>query len=210
MMSKDLHPNLRATLEFGPLIAFVVAYLIWRNQIFVIGSVEYTGFVVVIAAFVPVFLLAIGALWLLSGHVARMQVGSAILVLLFGGLTVWLNDPTVFKMKPTAIYLALALILGIGLALGQSWLQFMMEDMIPLKHKGWMILTRRVMVLFVLSAAANELVWRTQSEAFWVIFETLVMPVVVILFFVLQIRLVADYATLKPKKKKRGSREKGG
>jgi hypothetical protein len=86
------------------------------------------------------------------------------MVLVFGGLSVWLNDPRLFKMKPTAVYLLLAVILGIGLLRGRFWLQYMMEDMLPLKQKGWMILTKRVTVLFLLSAAANELVWRTQSE----------------------------------------------
>jgi len=126
-----------------------------------------------------------------------------LMLLVFGGLSIWLNDPRFFKMKPTVIYLALALILGIGLLRGQSWLKYILEDMIPLRPKGWMILTKRVLVLFVLSAAGNELVWRTQSEAFWVIFETFVMPVVVFGFFISQVGLFIEYVTLKPDKKKR-------
>ena len=189
-------------MEFGPTIGFVVAYLIFRNETFLIAGTEYTSFVAVTAAFIPVFLIAIGALWFLSGRVARIQVATAVMVLVFGGLSVWLNDPRLFKMKPTAIYLALDLILGIGLLRGQSWLKYIMEDMVPLKPKGWMILTKRVTVLFLLSAGANELVWRTQSEEFWVFFETLAMPVVVFVFFMTQIGLFVDYATLNPSKKK--------
>jgi len=202
MTTKPLHFGLKATLEIGPTIGFVVAYLIFRNETFLIAGTEYTSFVAVTAAFIPVFLIAIGALWFLSGRVARIQVATAVMVLVFGGLSVWLNDPRLFKMKPTAIYLALALILGIGLLRGQSWLKYIMEDMVPLKPKGWMILTKRVTVLFLLSAGANELVWRTQSEEFWVFFETLAMPVVVFVFFMTQIRLFVDYATLNPSKKK--------
>jgi intracellular septation protein len=202
MIPKPLHSGLKATLEFGPTIGFVAAYLILRNDTFLVSGTEYMGFVVVIAAFIPIFLVAIGALWFLSGTVSRIQVATAVMVLVFGGLSVWLNDPRLFKMKPTAIYLALSLILGIGLLRGQSWMEYIMEDMIPLKPKGWMILTKRVTVLFLLSAGANELVWRTQSETVWVIFETFAMPVVVFVFFMKQLGLFVDYATLKPAKKK--------
>lgn len=190
-------------LEFGPTLGFLVAYLIYRNDVFMIAGTQYTGFVAVTAAFIPIFVIAIGVLWLLSGEVSRIQVATAVMVLVFGGLSVWLNDPRFFKMKPTAVYLLLAVILGIGLLRGQSWLKFVLGDMIPMKSKGWMILTKRVTVLFLVSAAANELVWRTQSETFWVLFETLAMPVVVFVFFMLQSGLIAQYATLKPSKPKR-------
>lgn len=203
MKPRSLNSGLKAVLEFGPIIAFVVAYLFLRTETFVIAGTEYTGFVAVIAAFVPVFVIAIAALWFLTGRVARIQVATAAMVLVFGGLSVWLNDPRFFKMKPTAIYLALGMLLGIGLLRGQSWLKFIAEDMIPLKPEGWMILTRRLTMLFFLSAAANELVWRTQSESVWLFFETLVMPAIVFGFFITQIGLFVDYATLAPAKKKR-------
>ena len=203
MTEKTLHSGVKAALEFGPTIAFVVAYLLFRNERVAVAGVEYSGFVAVIAVFLPIFLIAMGALWYVTGRVARIQVATVLMVLVFGGLSVWLNDPRFFKMKPTAIYFALALILGVGLLRGQSWLKYIMEDMIPLRPKGWMILTKRVLVLFVLSAVANEVVWRTQSEAFWVIFETFVMPVVVFGFFISQIGLYIEHVTLKPEKKKR-------
>lgn len=203
MTSKPLHSGLKAALEFGPIFAFVVAYLIFRNDTFSVAGTEYTGFVAVTAAFIPVFVMATGALWYLTGRIARIQVATAVMLLVFGGLGVWLNDPRLIKMKPTAIYLVLALILSVGLLRGQSWLKYMMQDMIPLKRKGWMILTKRVAVLFFLSAGVNELVWRTQSEEFWVFFETLAMPVVIFGFFMTQIGLFVDYAKLNLSKKKR-------
>lgn len=203
MTEKPLHSGLKALLEFGPTVGFVATYLILRNKTFVIGDTEYSGFVAVTALFIPVFLVAIALQWFLAGNVSRVQVATAVMVLLFGGLGVWLNDPVLLKMKPTVIYLTLAAILGVGLLKGQSWLEYIMEDMIPLKPKGWMILTKRVTALFALSAAANELVWRTQSESFWVLFEALAMPLIVLGFFLTQISLFVDYATFKTKKKKR-------
>lgn len=201
--ARPLHSGLKAMLEFGPTIGFVVTYLIFRNDTFLIAGTEYTGFVAVTAVFIPVFLIAIAVTWFLSRRIVRIQVATTVMVLVFGGLGVWLNDPRLLMIKPTVIYLALALILWVGLLRGQSWLKFIMEDMIPMKPKGWMILTKRVTLLFLLSAGANELVWRTQSEEFWVLFETLAMPVVVFGFFLTQIGLVVEYATLDLSKKKR-------
>jgi len=201
MTSRELHPALKSVLEFGPILGFFVAYLICKDDVFLVNGTEYTGFVAVTAAFIPIFLLSIGALWVLTGRLTRIQVFTAGMLVLFGGLSVWMNDPRLFKMKPTAVYLLLALILVAGLLRGQSWLKFVMEDMIPLKRKGWMILTRRVALFFFLSAVANEVVWRTQSEAFWVYFETFAMPVLVFVFFMAQSGLFVEYAALKPKKK---------
>ncbi len=198
---KSVHPGLKAVLEFGPIIGFFVAYLLYKDEVFVVGGVEYTGFVAVTAAFIPIFLLGIGVLWFLTGRLARMQAVTAVLLIVFGGLSVWFNDPKFFKMKPTAVYLLFTIILGIGLLRGQSWLKFVMEEMMPLKDKGWMILTKRVTLLFFLSAVANEVVWRTQSEEFWVYFETFAMPVVIFVFFMAQSRLFATYATMNPSKK---------
>ncbi|MEQ9260138.1 MAG: septation protein IspZ [Roseovarius sp.] len=210
MTKPPMHPGLKSVLEFGPVIGFVVAYMVFKDDTFLIGGTQYTGFVAVTAGFIPVFLLSIGAVWFLSGRIARMQLVTAVMLVLFGGLSVWLNDPRLFKMKPTAVYLLLGLVLGIGLLRGQSWLKFVMEDMIPMKDAGWMTLTRRVTLLFFLSAAANEVVWRTQSEQFWVFFETLAMPVVIFLFFMAQTPLFVDNATLgKGKKKGGGPRRKG-
>ena len=199
---KSVHPGLKAVLEFGPIIGFFVAYLMYKDDVFVVAGTEYTGFVAVTAAFIPIFLLGIGALWFLTGRLARMQAVTAVLLIVFGGLSIWFNDPKFFKMKPTAVYLLFTVILGIGLLRGQSWLKFVMEEMMPLKDKGWMILTKRVTLLFFLSAVANEVVWRTQSEEFWVYFETFAMPVVIFVFFMAQTRLFATYATMNPSDKK--------
>ena len=203
MATKSLPSWVQPALEFGPLIGFLIAYLMLRNATLEVAGTAYSGFVVVIAVFIPIFVIAISVLWWLTGQVARIQIAAAVMMVVFGGLSVWFNDPRVFKMKPTAIYLLLAAVLGIGLWRGKSWLKLIMEDTVPLKSKGWMILTKRVTVLFLLSAVANEVVWRTQSETFWVVFETVVMPIVIFGFFVSQIGLYIEYATWKKTKKTR-------
>ncbi len=196
---KTVHPGLKTALEFGPILGFFVVYLWLKDEVFTVGGTEYTGFVAVTAGFIPVFLISIGILWYLTGRLARMQAVTAVLLIVFGGLSVWFNDPRFFKMKPTVVYALFTVVLGIGLLRGQSWLKFVMEEMVPMTQKGWMILTKRVTALFALSAVANEVVWRTQSEEFWVYFETFAMPIVIFVFFMFQSRLFVDHASLKDK-----------
>ncbi len=210
MAAKAINPKLQALLEYGPIAAFVVAYLVYRNDTFLVGGREYSGFIAVTAVFLPIFVLAIGALWALTGRITRMQIAVTGMLVVLGGLSIWLNDPTLIKMKPTIVYGLLTILLGIGLLRGKLWLKFVIEEMIPLQRKGWVILTKRVTLVFFVSAVANEIVWRTQSETVWVIFETLVMPLVILIFFLTQIGLFVEYAQLKPKKaRKRPKNRKG-
>lgn len=195
MSERTPHPMIKPALEFGPLIAFFIGYMMLRNETFLIGGTEYGGFIVVTAAFVPLMVLSTGLLWWLTGHLSRMQVMSVALVVIFGGMSVWLNDERFFKIKPTIIYLMFAAILGIGLLRGQSWLQFVMEGVMPLQPAGWMILTRRLALFFVALALTNELVWRTMSTAAWVNFKTFGLTLAMFAFFMAQSRLMQTYGT---------------
>ena len=134
-----------------------------------------------------------GVLWRLTGHLSKMQVVTAVLIVVFGGLSVWFNDPRFFKMKPTIIYLLFAGVLGAGLLRGRSWLQYVMEGVMPLSHEGWMILTRRLALFFFGLAILNELIWRTMSEETWVYFKTFGLTAAIFVFFMAQGRLFRDY-----------------
>ena len=117
-----------------------------------------------------------------------------VLVVVFGGLTIWFNDGRFFKMKPTMIYLLFGGVLGFGLLRGTSYLRFAMEELMPLQDEGWMKLTRRITLFFFALAAANEFVWRTMSTDAWVNFKTFGLPVAIFAFFMTQGRLFSDYA----------------
>ncbi len=194
MSTRKIHPGLKSFLELGPVIGFFIAYLMVKDEVYSFGGTEYEGFIVVTAAFIPVFLAAMGILWALTGRLSRMQAVTAVLIIVFGGLSVWLNDDRFFKMKPTIIYTLFGGILGLGLFLGRSWLQFVMEELMPLRDEGWRILTRRVTVLFLVLAAANEIVWRNFSTEIWVYFETFGMPIAIFAFFMAQSPLFTAYA----------------
>lgn len=192
---REINPILKTVLELGPIVAFFVAYIRLRDQVFTIAGREYDGFVLATAAFIPLLLLTTGILWLLTKHISKMQIATAVLVVLFGGLTVWLNDDRFFKMKPTVIYLLFAGILGTGLLRGRSYLQFVMEEMVPLTRVGWMILTRRLMFFFAGLAVLNEVIWRTMSTDAWVNFKTFGLTAAIFVFFMSQGGLFKRHGT---------------
>jgi len=193
MQEKRINPALKQVLELGPPLLFFAAYLWIRDETFTIGGTDYGGFIVAAAAFVPILLASIAALWVLTGKVSRMQVFTAVLVVVFGGLTVWFNDERFFKMKTTIVYGIFAAILGIGLLQGRSYLAWVMSEFLPMRDEGWMILTRRLTACFSGLAIANEIVWRTMSTDAWVKIETFGFPLVLFLFLWAQIYALQEY-----------------
>ncbi|MGY9050342.1 MAG: inner membrane-spanning protein YciB [Rhodobacterales bacterium] len=197
MAERKINPTLKTALELGPILLFFVAYLWLKDRSFLIGGTEYEGFILVTAGFIPVLMASTAALWALTGKLSRMQVVTVILVTVFGGLSVWLNDERFFKMKPTLIYLLFAGILGFGLLRGQSYLRFAMDGLMPLEHEGWMLLTKRVCALFFALAVANEVIWRTMSTETWVYFKTFGLSAIIFGFFVTQGGVFKRYGTEK-------------
>jgi intracellular septation protein len=191
---KQVNPWLKSGLELGPPILFFIAYMRFQEASLSLGGTTYDGFILVTAAFVPVLLASIAILWKLTGQISRIQVFTAFMVVVFGGLTVWLNDERFFKMKTTLVYGFFAAMLGIGLWRGQSWLKFLMGELLPMRDEGWMLLTKRIAGAFAAMALANELVWRTQSTEFWVTFETFGLPAFLFLAFMSQAKLIDRYA----------------
>ena len=184
---------LRTALELGPVLLFFVAYVYLKDETFTVGGTEYTGFVAVTAGFIPLILICTGILWALTGKLSQMQIVTAVLVTVFGGLSVWLNDERFFKMKPTLIYLLFAAILGFGLLRGRSYLSLVLSEAMPLTQEGWMILTRRMAVFFAGLALANEVVWRTMSTDAWVNFKTFGLPLAIFVFIFTQIAVIKKH-----------------
>ncbi len=198
MAEKQISPGLKMALELGPVILFFIAYTRIRDEVYDIGGTEYSGFIVATVIFIPILLASMAVLWKLTGKLSRMQVLTAFMVIFFGGLTVWFNDERFFKMKTTIVYGLFAGILGLGLLMKRSWLEYVMDEMMPLKTEGWMILTRRLTAAFAALAIANEVVWRTMSTDAWVKIETFGFPAALFVFFMLQAGLLQKYAEDDP------------
>lgn len=193
MAGKKINPILKMVLEFGPIVLFFIGYLKLKDEIFLIGGEEYKGFILVTAAFVPLMMMSTAALWKLTGHLSKMQLATLVLVVLFGGLSVWFNDERFFKMKPTMIYLLFGGLLAVGLMRGESWLKVVMEEVMPMEEAGWIILTRRICGFFLGLAVANEVIWRFFTTDTWVYFKTFGLPVAMFLFFMTQGPLLQKY-----------------
>lgn len=198
-MPRPINPLVKSVLEFGPLLVFFAAFMLLRDSSITVMGREYPGFIAATAIFIPVLVVATLIQWRLSGHLSAMQIATLVLVVVFGGLSVWLNDPKFFKMKPTLIYLIFAGLLAFGLWRGKIWLELVMAEALPMQEPGWTILTRRMIGLFLGLAVANEAIWRTQSDTFWVNFKTFGLPVIMFAFFMAQSKLFNTYAPVKDK-----------
>ncbi len=193
MADKQIKPGMKALLEYGPIIAFFLGYFLLKDRVFTVAGREYDGFIAVTAMFIPLLALATFAQWRLSGTISKMQIITLVLVVVFGGLSVWFNDERFFKMKPTMIYLIFAGLLGFGLLRGESYLEAVMGENLPLRREGWMILTRRLLLFFLALAVFNEVVWRNFSTATWVTFKTFGLTLGTFAFFMAQVGLFNRY-----------------
>ncbi len=191
--TRAINPFLKQALELGPTILFFVLYMWIKDETYAFAGREYSGFIVATVVLIPVLLAAIAVLWALTRKLSRIQIVTGVMVVFFGGLTAIFNDATFFKMKTTAVYGLFAVLLGIGLLRGQSWLEWVMGEMLPMEREGWLKLTRRLALMFAAMAVANEIIWRTQSEATWVTLETFAFPVALFLFLWGQIIALQKY-----------------
>lgn len=177
---KKLAPGLKLALEMGPLVLFFVAYS--RFGIF-------AGTGVLMAATV----VALAVTYAMTRHVPVMPLVTAVMVLVFGGLTLLLHDATFVKMKATIVYLLFAAALFGGLLFGKALLSVVFDTMMQLTEEGWRKLTVRWGLFFLAMAAVNEIVWRTQTEAFWVNFKVFGFVPLTILFALSQTPLMLKH-----------------
>ena len=194
MAERKLSGWVKAALEYGPILAFFIGYVRLKDQVFLINGTEYSGFLVVTAAFIPLMVICTGLIWALTGKLSKMQLMTLVLVVVMGGLSVWLNDERFIKMKPTLLYLAFGGVLGFGLLRGQSYLRLVMDEALPMQAEGWMILTRRLTAFFFALAVANEAVWRLMSTEAWVNFKTFGLTAALFAFFMAQGKVFERYA----------------
>ncbi len=186
-MKKEISPGLKFALEIGPLAVFFLAFTYGERLLGVpgvgdamtalVGEKAANGQTGPIFLATAVFMVAIIASlsisWSLTRHLPRMAVVTGIVVAVFGGLTLALQDETFIKMKPTIVNGIFALILGFGLFVqGRSYLKYLMGEMLPMDDEGWRKLTQRWILFFIFMGCLNEVVWRTQTTEFWVSFKT--------------------------------------
>jgi intracellular septation protein len=170
---------LQPAVDYGPLAIFFASYLAG-------------GLMAATAAIIAASLIALGLAWSLQRRVPLIPLITAGVVAVFGGLTLWLQDETFIKMKPTIVQLLFALILLGGLAVGRPLLKPLLGKMMPpLSDSAWRRFTLRYALFFIAMAALNEVVWRTQSTDFWVAFKVFGLSGLTILFILTQMPFIA-------------------
>jgi intracellular septation protein len=194
------HPVFKLATELGPLIVFFIA------------NAKFNLFVAT-GAFMVAIVAAMIASYVVVRHVPMMAVVTAVIVLVFGTLTLVLHDETFIKVKPTIIYGLFAAILGGGLLFGRSFIAILFNQMFNLTPKGWRILTMRWALFFLGMAALNEIIWRTQSTDFWVTFKAFGAIPITMIFAMTQMPVIKRYhlepATLEASEAEAGDVSKG-
>ena len=194
----ELKPQIiKMALELGPLVVFFIvnargddilaafpALSQWFTQPIIFAT----------AVFMAAMVISLLLSWVLLHRIAVMPLVTGVVVLIFGGLTLYFQDPIFIKMKPTIVNTLFGVTLLGGLAFGQSLLKYVFGEVYKLEPKGWTILTLRWGLFFILLAVMNEVVWRTQSTDFWVAFKVWATMPLTVIFAALQLPVLTKYA----------------
>lgn len=164
----DRKQAIKLAVELGPLIVFFIA----NSRLGIIPGT---------AIFMVTTVIALAVSRAVLGRIPTMPLVSGFFVLVFGGLTVWLQDDHFIKLKPTIVNALFATILLGGLAMGQTFLKIVFGDVMRLTEAGWKQLTLRWGLFFIALAVLNEIVWRNFSTDFWVSFKVFgIMPLTLV------------------------------
>lgn len=197
----QLHPLLKLALDLGPLLLFFFAngkpalFEPWIAPLIpaAVATGERAGIFVATAVFMIAILVALVLSYVLTRRLPIMAVVSAVIVLVFGGATLFFQNDTFIKMKPTIIYLLFAGTLFGGLILRKPLLETVFEQMFHLTEEGWRKLTVRWALFFLALAVLNEIVWRTQTTDTWVAFKVFGVTPLTFIFAALQYPLLMKH-----------------
>ncbi|MGP0058376.1 MAG: septation protein A [Beijerinckiaceae bacterium] len=188
----------KPVLDFGPLVLFFFANA--RPKLFEpfvslflpanLLAGENAGLFTATAVLMPAALAALVASYVLTKRLPVMPLVTAILVLVFGALTLYLQNPSFIKMKPTILYVAFGTLLFGGLVFKKPLLPIVFDNALSLTERGWYLLTLRWAIFFFALAALNEIVWRTQSNDVWVAFKFPGTVIIIFIFTLTQLPLM--------------------
>ena len=169
--------------DFGPLLAFFIIY--YRNDKDLVSAIP---------ALIIATLIAICVIYLLEKRIPILPLMGAILVCLFGGLTIFFDNPIFIYLKPTIINLIFAFALFFGkVVLNKNFLKKLFESSLKLEEAGWDKLIIRWIGFFIFLAILNEAVWRTQTEEFWINFKVWGILPITFIFTAFQLPLIQKY-----------------
>lgn len=194
---KQINPTLKLVLEMGPIVLFVLSYNFGDRLIDALGLGEPFSRPIFLATAVIMVstLIAIAISWGITRTLPAMPIVTAVVVSIFGGLTLYLQDDTFIKMKPTIVNTLFGVTLIAGMLFGRSFLRVVMGPAFQLDDDGWNKLTWRWGFFFLFLAVVNEIIWRNFSESFWVGFKFWGMTGLTMAFVATQIPLMMQHST---------------
>jgi intracellular septation protein len=176
-------PLIKFVTDFGPLLIFFVMYFNNENDL-----------KIAIPPFIVATIIALIVVYFLEKRIPMVPLMSGVLITFFGGLTLYFDNKIFFYMKPTIINLLFALILYFGKYFTKKpLLKIFFQNAFDLKNEGWEKLNYRWVLFFIFVAALNEIVWRTQTEVFWVNFKVWGLLPISFIFMASQFPLINKY-----------------
>ena len=167
-------------IDIGPLAVFFVFYT--RSDL-----------KTAILPFMIATIIAVLFSYIMEKKIPIMPTVGAVIILIFGGLTIYFDNETFFKMKPTIINLLFAGILYGGVILNKSLLRYLLGAALKLQDEGWDILTKRWIGFFIALAILNEIIWRTQTTDMWVNFKVFGILPITFIFTLTQFSTIKKY-----------------
>lgn len=197
----EMKPQLiKLGLEVAPLLVFFFAN--FRGEAILAGNETLNAWfsgkplIFATAVFLPVLTISLAISWLIFKRLAVMPIVTLVGALIFGGLSIWLGDETLFMVKPTITNVIFGATLLGGLLFGQSLLKYVFGDVYKLREEGWRKLTLNWGLFFLLLAVINEVLWRNFPADVWVNFKVWgVMPLTVV-FSMSQLPILNKYAPI--------------
>lgn len=155
----------RLMIDLGPLLVFFLVN-------FLAPVPDVLKIFYATGAFMAAMIVAMMVSYLRYRHISPLLWFSGIMVVILGGVTIWLHNDVFIKMKPTVYYVFIASLLGFGLATGRNLLKMVLGAAYPgLSERGWQLLSRNWALFFLVMAVVNEAVWRNTSTSFWIGFK---------------------------------------
>lgn len=170
---------LKTFLEFFPVIIFFLAFKIYDGDIII--STKYL---------MGSSVISVIAIYIVERKIPKLMFYSTILILVCGLATIITDNPTFIKIKPTILYILIALVLLIGILRKKIFLKDMLGKMFKLSDHEWIIFSKRWVYFFFFLAISNELVWRNFSDDLWIKFKLFGLPLLIIIFFLLNSSLL--------------------
>ncbi len=176
-------PTIKFLTDFGPLLIFFVVY--FKND---------HNLKIAIPPFIVATLISLAIVYILEKKIPMVPLLSGILITVFGGLTLYFDNKIFFYMKPTIINILFAAVLFFGKYFTKKpLLKIFFQNSINLEDDGWKYLTQRWIYFFVFLALLNEIVWRTQTEIFWVNFKVWGLLIISFVFAISQVPIINKY-----------------